>query len=152
MRAGLIAGTSALLASVAAAKEPSPAALRKLVERALDRPAFAAAYWAVEVRSLRSGRVLYERNARKNMTPASPLKLVITAAEAEELDVALEDPALYAATAFVEALEERGIRVALGAASASEALPAGARVLAGHDITRPRPATRSPRSTRWSRR
>lgn len=301
----MIAGAMALVAPALAAKEPSPSALKKVVERALDRPAFAAAYWAVEVRSLTSGRVLYERNARKNMTPASTLKLVTTAAaldafgsdatvrttlesagrldalgrllgdvylvgrgdpllarpgsdgrngfdvladalrdagvkriegrlvgheglfknrrgedwewadlvwcygaevsalawrdncaalkvgagervgdpvvverepesryyavvstattspagsasdlrlerdlgsnlvrlsgthpigaEPEELDVALEDPARYAATAFVEALETRGIRVALGAASAFDALPAGARVLAGCD-------------------
>jgi len=70
----------ALLPGLAAAKEPSPAAVKKAVEAALDRPAFAAAYWAVEVRSLASGRVLYERNARKNMTPASTMKLLTTAA------------------------------------------------------------------------
>lgn len=306
MRARLIAGVVLLgLPTLGAAKEPSPAALRKVVEQALDRPAFASAYWAVEVRSLPSGRVLYERNARKNMTPASTLKLVTTAAaldafgpdaglrttletaarldamgrllgdvflvgrgdpllarpgpdgrtafdsladglrdagvkriegrlvgqeglfkdrrgedwewadlvwcygaevsalawrdncavlkvgpgelvgepvavertpesryyslvstattspqgsesdlrlerdlgsnllrlsgthplgaEPEELEVALEDPARYAATAFVEALEARGIRVSLGASSSSEPLPSGARVLADHD-------------------
>ncbi|HJS58801.1 MAG TPA: D-alanyl-D-alanine carboxypeptidase/D-alanyl-D-alanine-endopeptidase [Vicinamibacteria bacterium] len=305
MRAGVIAGAMALVAPALAAKEFSPGALKRVVERALDRPAFAAAYWAVEVRSLTSGRVLYERNARKNMTPASTLKLVTTAAaldafgsdatvrttlesagrldalgrllgdvylvgrgdpllarpgadgrtgfdvladalrdagvkriegrlvgheglfknrrgedwewadlvwcygaevsalawrdncaalkvgageqvgdpvvvdrepesryyavvstattspagsasdlrlerdlgsnlvrlsgthplgaEPEKLEVALEDPARYAATAFVEALETRGIRVALGAASALDALPPGARVLAGCD-------------------
>ncbi len=70
----------ALLPGIAAAREPSPAAVEKAVERALDRPAFATAYWAVEVRSLASGRVLYERNARKNMTPASTMKLLTTAA------------------------------------------------------------------------
>jgi D-alanyl-D-alanine carboxypeptidase/D-alanyl-D-alanine-endopeptidase (penicillin-binding protein 4) len=305
MRAGLIAGALALVPAAVGAKEPSSGALKKVVERALDRPDFAAAFWAIEVRSLTSGRVLYERNARKNMTPASTLKLVTTAAaldvlgpharvrttletsgrldamgrllgdvflvgrgdpllarpgpdgrtgfdvladalrdagvrriegrlvgheglfrdrrgedwewadlvwcygaevsalswrdncaaltvgageqvgepvivervpesryyavvstattspagsasdlrlerdlgtnvvrlagthpigsEPEELDVALEDPARYAATAFVEALEARGVRVALGAASTSDALPAGARVLAAHD-------------------
>jgi len=305
MRTSVIAGAMALVAPALAAREPSSGALKRVVERALDRPAFAAAYWAVEVRSLTSGRVLYERNARKNMTPASTLKLVTTAAaldafgsdavvrttlesagrldamgrllgdvylvgrgdpvlarpgadgrtgfdvladalrdagvkriegrlvgheglfkdrrgedwewadlvwcygaevsalswrdncaalkvgageqvgepvvvervpesryyavvstaitspagsesdlrlerdvgsnlvrlsgshpigaEPQELDVALEDPARYAATAFVEALETRGIRVALGAASASDPLPKEARVLASHD-------------------
>jgi D-alanyl-D-alanine carboxypeptidase/D-alanyl-D-alanine-endopeptidase (penicillin-binding protein 4) len=53
-------------------------------------------------------------------------------AEAEELQVALEDPARYAATVFVESLEARGIHVAGGASTSSDALPAGARVLAGH--------------------
>lgn len=81
MRASLIATGLALLSpALAAAKDPSPSALRRVVEGALDRPAFAAAFWAVEVRSLTSGRILYERNARKNMTPASTLKLVTTAA------------------------------------------------------------------------
>ena len=45
MRAGLTATAVALaMPALAAAKEPSPAALRKVVERALDRPAFAEAY------------------------------------------------------------------------------------------------------------
>lgn len=66
--------------SLAGAKEPAPAALKRAIERALDTPAFASAFWAVEVRSLQSGRVLYERNARKNMMPASSMKLLTTAA------------------------------------------------------------------------
>jgi len=70
----------ALLAVLAEAAEPNPAALKKAVDQILDRPAFAAAFWAAEVRSLKTGRVLYERNAGKNMTPASTMKLVTTAA------------------------------------------------------------------------
>ncbi len=60
--------------------EPDPARLKRAVDRILDQPAFAPAFWAAEIRSLRTGRVLYERNARKNMTPASTMKLLTTAA------------------------------------------------------------------------
>jgi D-alanyl-D-alanine carboxypeptidase/D-alanyl-D-alanine-endopeptidase (penicillin-binding protein 4) len=45
--------------------------------------------------------------------------------------VALEDPALYAATVFSEVLAARGV-AALGVATTSEALPTGLRVLAEH--------------------
>jgi serine-type D-Ala-D-Ala carboxypeptidase/endopeptidase (penicillin-binding protein 4) len=51
----------------------------------------------------------------------------------EELEVALEDPALYAATAFAEVLESKGIRVTGKIATSSDPLPPGTRVLAGHD-------------------
>jgi serine-type D-Ala-D-Ala carboxypeptidase/endopeptidase (penicillin-binding protein 4) len=52
---------------------------------------------------------------------------------AEELNVALVDPARYAATVFAEVLATRGIVVAGGVATSSEPLPQGARVLASHD-------------------
>jgi D-alanyl-D-alanine carboxypeptidase/D-alanyl-D-alanine-endopeptidase (penicillin-binding protein 4) len=41
--------------------------------------------WGVEIKSLHSGRVLYERNARKLMMPASNMKIVTLAAAAETL-------------------------------------------------------------------
>ena len=69
-----------LLPVPAGSAEPTPAALKEAVDQVLDRPAFAAAFWAAEIRSLKTGRVLYERNAGKNMTPASTMKLVTTAA------------------------------------------------------------------------
>lgn len=71
-----------LLALVSAplGAEPSPAALQKAIDRIVDRPAFAPALWGIEVRSLKTGKVLYARNAGKNMKPASTLKLVTTAA------------------------------------------------------------------------
>ena len=50
----------------------------------------------------------------------------------QDLSVALEDPARYAATAMAEVLESKGIRVAGSAATSSEPLPPGARVLASH--------------------
>jgi len=74
-----------LAALPAGARDPDPAALRREIDRVLDAPAFANAYWAAEVRSLQSGRVLYERNARKNMTPASTMKLLTSAAALDAL-------------------------------------------------------------------
>lgn len=84
MRASLaslvVAGPLALAASAFAARDPGGTPLQKAIDRVLDRPAFASGYWAVEVRSLKSGKILYARNAEKNMKPASTAKLVTTAA------------------------------------------------------------------------
>jgi D-alanyl-D-alanine carboxypeptidase/D-alanyl-D-alanine-endopeptidase (penicillin-binding protein 4) len=74
------AGAFALAATALAAREPSGSALQNAIDRILDRPAFAAGFWAVEVRSLKTGNVLYSRNAGKNVKPASTTKLVTTAA------------------------------------------------------------------------
>jgi serine-type D-Ala-D-Ala carboxypeptidase/endopeptidase (penicillin-binding protein 4) len=74
------AGSLALPASALAARDPGGSSLQKAIDRVLDRPAFAPGVWAAEVRSLRTGRVLYARNAEKNMKPASTTKLVTTAA------------------------------------------------------------------------
>ena len=79
MRA-VLAGLLLLAGSPVLARDPSPQALKRGIDRILDREVFAPAFWGVEVRDLRSGRVLYERNARKNFKPASTLKLVTTAA------------------------------------------------------------------------
>ena len=79
MRA-VLAGVLLLAGSPVLARDPSPQALKRGIDRILDREVFAPAFWGVEVRDLRSGRVLYERNARKNFKPASTLKLVTTAA------------------------------------------------------------------------
>ena len=66
--------------SVAARAEAGSASLRRDIDAALDRPALRAAFWGVEVRSLKTGKVLYTRNAGKAFRPASVLKLVTTAA------------------------------------------------------------------------
>lgn len=75
-------GIAALLlaagATAAAAEKPVP--LQRRIDAVLDRPAFAPAFWGVEVRDVRTGRVLYARNAHKNFKPASTLKVVTTAA------------------------------------------------------------------------
>lgn len=51
----------------------------------VSRPAFAPVQWGIEVRGLRSGRVLYALQAGKNLKPASTLKLVTTAAALDAL-------------------------------------------------------------------
>lgn len=51
----------------------------------------------------------------------------------EELNVALVDPARYAATVLAEVLASRGILVTGGVATTSDPLPAGGRVVAFHD-------------------
>lgn len=70
----------AVAAGAAAGAEPRAEALGKKIDRILDRPAFASAFWGVEVRSLKTGKTLYSRNAAKGFRPASTLKLVTTAA------------------------------------------------------------------------
>jgi serine-type D-Ala-D-Ala carboxypeptidase/endopeptidase (penicillin-binding protein 4) len=74
------AGSMALGASTFAARDPGGSALPRAIDRILDRPAFAPGFWAVEVRSLKTGKVLYARNAEKNLKPGSTAKLVVTAA------------------------------------------------------------------------
>ena len=68
----------------AAAKGPAKGPVRGPLQRQLDaianRPPFAGAFWGLEVRGLRSGKVLYARNAEKSLRPASTMKLVTTAA------------------------------------------------------------------------
>jgi D-alanyl-D-alanine carboxypeptidase/D-alanyl-D-alanine-endopeptidase (penicillin-binding protein 4) len=70
----------ALAAAPLHAADPAPERVKKAVERVADRDAFAPAFWGIEVRSLGTGKVLYARNAEKNLKPASTLKLVTTAA------------------------------------------------------------------------
>lgn len=67
-------------APCALARDVSPAALKQGIDAIVDRPALAAAWWGIEVRDLRSGKVLYARNAGKDFKPASTMKVVTTAA------------------------------------------------------------------------
>jgi serine-type D-Ala-D-Ala carboxypeptidase/endopeptidase (penicillin-binding protein 4) len=64
----------------ARAADPSPKVLKKQIDAVLGRRELAPAFWGVEVRSLPGGKVLYAFNAEKNLTPASTMKLVTTAA------------------------------------------------------------------------
>jgi D-alanyl-D-alanine carboxypeptidase/D-alanyl-D-alanine-endopeptidase (penicillin-binding protein 4) len=84
MRAGLAlagaAGSLALAVSASAARDPGGSSLPRAIDRILERPVFTPGFWAVEVRNLRTGKVLYARNADKDMKPASTAKLVTTAA------------------------------------------------------------------------
>jgi D-alanyl-D-alanine carboxypeptidase/D-alanyl-D-alanine-endopeptidase (penicillin-binding protein 4) len=74
------AAALALAAAPALGREPRPSPLKAAIDRIVEAPAFAAAFWAVEVRDVKSGRVLYARNVEKHMKPASTLKLLTTAA------------------------------------------------------------------------
>jgi len=56
------------------------ASLAQRIDSVVSRPAFASALWGIEVRTLKSGRVIYSRNAEKNLKPASTMKLITTAA------------------------------------------------------------------------
>jgi D-alanyl-D-alanine carboxypeptidase/D-alanyl-D-alanine-endopeptidase (penicillin-binding protein 4) len=69
-----------LVAAVAAGGEADTASLRRGLEEVLDREALRPVFWGVEVRSLKTGAVLFSRNAAKAFRPASTLKLVTTAA------------------------------------------------------------------------
>jgi D-alanyl-D-alanine carboxypeptidase/D-alanyl-D-alanine-endopeptidase (penicillin-binding protein 4) len=73
-----LAAPAASAQEAAAPRHTTPLARR--VDAILDQPAFEASFWGVEVRDIRSGRVLYARNAEKNMKPASSQKIVATAA------------------------------------------------------------------------
>src|SRR5262249_12401487 len=55
------------------------------IDDILAAPALERSYWGVFVRSLKTDEVLYARNARKLMMPASNLKIVTLAAAAERL-------------------------------------------------------------------
>jgi serine-type D-Ala-D-Ala carboxypeptidase/endopeptidase (penicillin-binding protein 4) len=80
----LAVGMVALAAAAPAVRAQSGSALQKAIDRILERPDFATGFWAVEVRGLRSGKVLYSRNAGRNMKPASTLKLIPTAAALDD--------------------------------------------------------------------
>ena len=69
-----------LVVAVAAGSEPDAASLRRGLDAVLDRRVLSPVFWGVEVRSLKTGTVLYARNASKAFRPASTLKLVTTAA------------------------------------------------------------------------
>jgi D-alanyl-D-alanine carboxypeptidase/D-alanyl-D-alanine-endopeptidase (penicillin-binding protein 4) len=69
-----------LAATSPAAGADRRGALPRGLDAIVDAPRFAHAWWGVEVRSLRSGAVVYARNPERNLKPASTLKLVTTAA------------------------------------------------------------------------
>lgn len=69
-----------LLATRPLFADPPPDALARTIGRIVARPAFTPAFWGIEVRSLKTGRVLYALNPEKNFRPASTLKLVVAAA------------------------------------------------------------------------
>jgi D-alanyl-D-alanine carboxypeptidase/D-alanyl-D-alanine-endopeptidase (penicillin-binding protein 4) len=72
---------------IAASAGPSKRerALAADLNRIFDAPVMEQGLWGVEVKSLDSGRVLYARNARTLMMPASNMKILTLAAAAEAL-------------------------------------------------------------------
>lgn len=83
--AALVSLCLALGGARATAGDPSPKRLAKTIDAVVARPGFAAAFWGIEVRSLKTGRTLYARNAEKAFRPASNVKLVTTAAALDAL-------------------------------------------------------------------
>lgn len=69
---------SVLLLLLVIPQAPLPKA--RSIETVLNAPALRSSFFGVEVRELRSGKILYARNADKGFRPASTLKLVTTAA------------------------------------------------------------------------
>lgn len=69
------------------APTPSPALrqLRLELDAMLRAPALGSGTWGVLVKSLRTGDVIFELNARKLLTPASNLKVITLAAAAQTL-------------------------------------------------------------------
>jgi len=69
-----------VVAVVSAGADPSKRRLAKALDAIVERPALRHASWGIEVRSLKTGAILYARNAEKGFRPASTLKLITTAA------------------------------------------------------------------------
>jgi PBP4 family serine-type D-alanyl-D-alanine carboxypeptidase len=85
MRGTALALSLLMAAAPALAREPSPADLKKRIDAVTARAPLGSGWWGIEVRSLRSGRVLYALNAQRSFTPASTMKLVTTAAVLDAL-------------------------------------------------------------------
>ena len=59
--------------------------LTETISQTLDTEPFEGAYWGVQIVNLRSGTVLYSKNAQSNFVPASNVKLLTTAAALDQL-------------------------------------------------------------------
>lgn len=101
----------ALLAALAVApaalaqKAAAPSPLARGIDRVILAPRWSEALWGVEVRSLKTGKVLYQRNAAKNLKPASTFKLLTTAAA---LDAMSADTRLRTTVETAAALDASG--------------------------------------------
>ena len=61
------------------AASPAAAELARQIDREIDAGEFASARWGISVISMRDNRVLYARNARQPIIPASNMKVYTTA-------------------------------------------------------------------------
>jgi len=88
------------------AAAPGPSHHERALAADLDRifrvPAMEQGLWGVEVKSLDSGRILYSRNRRTLMMPASNMKILTLAAAAETLGWDYRFTTTLATTAAVE--------------------------------------------------
>lgn len=67
------------------ASSTSATLLVQHIDSTLDRQEFDGSHWGVAIMNLRTGALLYERNATRRFTPASNVKLYTTAAALEQL-------------------------------------------------------------------
>src|SRR5579864_2326467 len=73
----ILIGCALLVSQAAASRRPS---LKKQIETILAQPGLSRGFWGIQIKSLDSGKVLYEVNSDKLFTPASNTKLFTTAA------------------------------------------------------------------------
>jgi len=69
-----------LLSSAQAATRKQHLPLKKQIEKILDQPDLARGFWGIEIKSLKTGKVLFSLNSDRLFTPASNTKLFTTAA------------------------------------------------------------------------
>jgi serine-type D-Ala-D-Ala carboxypeptidase/endopeptidase (penicillin-binding protein 4) len=99
----------------APAAAPSPeAAFAAAVDSIFSDTVFAGANWGVEIKSLETGRVLYQRNAGKMFVPASNMKLVTGSAALETLGPGWRYRTALAAAGSVSGGVLRGDLVVVG--------------------------------------
>ncbi len=79
--------------------------LRNQLEDLFNDPNFSNALWAVEIKSLKNGEIIYKRNSNKLVVPASNLKLFTTAAAM----LLLGSDYVYNTTIFTDGYIEKGI-------------------------------------------
>jgi D-alanyl-D-alanine carboxypeptidase/D-alanyl-D-alanine-endopeptidase (penicillin-binding protein 4) len=84
------------------------------LDRIFNAPVMEQGLWGVEVKSLDTGRVLYARNARTLMMPASNMKILTLAAAAETLGWDYRFTTTLEATAAVEDGALRGDLIVKG--------------------------------------
>jgi D-alanyl-D-alanine carboxypeptidase/D-alanyl-D-alanine-endopeptidase (penicillin-binding protein 4) len=93
---------------------PAPAPLAAALDSVFADTALAHAHWGVEVRSPRTGKVLYRRNAERMFVPASNTKIVTGAAALEALGPEYRYRTALEAAGPVERGELRGDLVVRG--------------------------------------